>query len=293
MTKGVMTMAYGPASYIRMAKGMARSIRLRNPATQLAVVSDRDPASLRRWFDIVVPLNPRFGPGLAQKLHLDLYSPFDETLYIDADFLVFHDLQLIWDEFREVQGFGLFGFPLAPGEGHYAVDDLPAYMAKLGLSRMVMTNTGILYFDRSPTASRVFQTARGIAQNAECLGLRRHPAGFFNDEPIFGSVVELLGLPLNSGTENPIFTLACFGTEGMANIDVRRLRSRHVVSGQTFEPPAIHFNVESQQSELYDRELRRLEFGPWLGNTPLPDVVTTLVWSLRRLRRRYRRGTGS
>jgi hypothetical protein len=291
MNKGVMTMAYGPASYIRMAKGMARSIRLRNSGAQLAIVSDRDPASLRRWFDIVVPLNPRLGPGLAQKLHLDLYSPFDQTLYIDADFLVFHDLQLIWDEFREGQGFGLFGFHLAPGEDHYAIDDLPSYMAKLGLSQMAMTNTGILYFERSPMASQVFQTARGIAEQAEYLGLRRHPAGFFNDEPIFGSVVELLGLPLNFRKDNPVFTLACFGTEGMADIDVRRLRSRHVVSGQTFEPAAIHFNVESQQSKVYDRELRRLEFGSWLGSTPLPDVVTMLLWSLRRLRRRYHRGT--
>ena len=296
MSMGVMTMAYGPPAYIRMAKGMARSIRLHNPGVQLAIVTDRSPASLRRWFDVVVPLDSDFGPGLAQKLHLDLYTPFDQTLYMDADFLVFADLQRIWDQFRDIQGFSLFGLYLAPGEAHYAIDDLPAYMAKLGMSRIVMSNTGILYFDRSPTAGQAFELAREIAQNADCLGLRRHPAGFFNDEPIFGSVVELLDLPFIStteecdsdGTTRPIFTLASFGTADMTDIDVRRGRSRHIGFGHNLEPSAIHFNVETQKSKVYDRELRRLEFGPRLGSTQLPDVATTLAWSLRRLRQRLR-----
>lgn len=297
MSKGVMTMAYGPPAYLRMAKGMARSIRLHNPDTQMAIVTDRSPSSLRPWFDIVVPLNSDFGPGLAQKLHLDLYTPFDQTLYMDADFLVFHDLQRIWDQFRDIQGFSLFGLHLAEGEAHYAIDDLPAYMEKLGMSRMVMSNTGILYFDRSHQACQAFEMAREIAEKADCLGLRRHPAGFFNDEPIFGSVVELLDLPFISttdeagsdGTTRPIFTLASFGDTDMTEIDVRRGRSRHIGFGHNLEPAAIHFNVETQKSKVYDRELRRLEFGPSLGSTQLPDVVTTLAWSLRRVRQRLRR----
>ena len=69
----------------------------------------------------------------------------------------------------------------------------------------------------------------------------------------------------------------------MDQIDVRRGHSRHLLSGHTIEPSAIHFNVQSQHSRTYDRELRRLEFGRLLGRTPVPDVVTALVWSGRRL----------
>jgi FkbM family methyltransferase len=300
MTAGILTMAYGPARYLRMAKGLARSIRLRNPRTMMAIVTDREPASLRPWFDIVVPVNHEYGPGLAQKLHLDLYSPFDRTLYIDSDFLVFRDLGLIWNQFSDVEGFSLFGFHLAPGEAHYAIDDLPAYMAKLGIARMVMTNTGILFFDRSATARNAFEKAREISENAERLGLRRHPVGFFNDEPIFGSVVELLGLPFvqvadrldaDAATASP-FTLASFGTSGMTDIDVRRGASRHVLSGAMVEPAAIHFNVDSQQSKIYDRELRRLDFGRRFGRTRAPDLVTDLLWSVRSLAPMTRRTFG-
>ena len=273
------------------------AIRLHNPGIQMAIVTDRDSPSLRRWFDIVVSFNPRFGPGLSQKLHLDLYTPFDQTLYMDCDVLVFQDLQRIWDKFRDIEGFSLFGFYLEPEQAHYAVDDLPAYMAKLGMSRMIMTNTGILYFDRSPTAREAFELARGIAEDGDRLGLRRHAVGFFNDEPIFGSVVELLGLPFISNTDDhdsdattrPSFTLGSLSTEEIADINVRRGRGLHSMSGHNVEPSAIHFNVESQKGKVYDRELRRLEFGRFLGRTAIPDVVTTLMWSLRRLGQRLRR----
>jgi FkbM family methyltransferase len=281
-----------------MAKGLARSIRLHTPGATIAVVTDRPPASLHRWFDIVVPLNRDYGPGLAQKLHLDLYSPFDRTLFVDSDLLVFRDLGEIVDQFGDVEGFSLFGFHLAADEAHYAIDDLPAYMSKLGISRMVMTNTGIMYFDRSGAASAAFEKARELSRNAEDLGLRRHPAGFFNDEPIFGTVVELLALPFvdsadhrdADGATAPLFTLGSFGTSGMTDIDVRRGASRHVLSGAVVEPAAIHFNVDSQESRVYDRELRRLAFGRWLGRTKLPDIVTGLRWSIRDLTPRTKRG---
>lgn len=295
---GVLTMAYGPPTYVRMAEGLARSIRLRNPGARLAVVSDADPRRLRRLFDVVVPVDPAYGPGLAHKLHLDRYSPFAQTLFVDADFLMFHELERLWWFFRDTEGFGLFGRDLAPGEQHYAIEDVERCKAELGVDRMVMTNTGILYFDRSPTSEKVFETARLVAGRAGELGMHRHPVGYFNDEPIFGAAVTLLGLPVVTTTDPAGFTLAHFGTGGMDGIDVRAGHSRHEMVGQVFEPVAIHFNVDAQKSRVYDRELRRLELGP-LGRTPLPDLVTAARWAgrgpapgRRVLRRLARAGRG-
>jgi hypothetical protein len=289
-----MTMAYGPERYLRMAKGMVRSIRLYDRKCPVAIVTDRSPASLSRWFDIVVPVDHSFGSGLAQKLHLDCYAPFDETLFVDADFLFFRDPHTVWDKFRAVSGFGLYGYHMNPGDEHYAVEDLSAFTNMLGMNRMIMTNTGILYFDRSAIAGRVFELARELASKADSLGVQRHPAGFFNDEPIFAAAVELLGLPLVHVDERPLFKLAHLGTEGLMEVDVRRKTSRHSVKGEEFEPALIHFNVGSQGSRVYDRELRRLEFGRFLGRTPLPDLVTAAVWNTLRpdiiaaARRRWR-----
>lgn len=286
MSAGILTMAFGPRRYIRMAKGMVRSLRLHGSTIPVAIVTDRSPRSLRRWFDVVIPMNSAYGPGLAQKLHLDAYSPFDRTLFVDSDFLFFHDPGLVWNAYERVGDFVLIGYPMGAGETHYAVEDLSAYMSKLALARMLMTNTGILYFNRSEAAEQVFRLARELALRAEELGLKRHPVGFFNDEPIFASAVELLGLPFLPVGEQLLFELAGLGTEGMMAVDVRQKLSRYVAAGQTHEPALIHFNVGSQASRVYDRELRRLEFGRLLGSGPVPDLVTTVLWKFRGLVRR-------
>ena len=47
MTRGLLTIAYGAPSYVRMAKGLARSLRFHNPAVSLAVVTDSGDRELK------------------------------------------------------------------------------------------------------------------------------------------------------------------------------------------------------------------------------------------------------
>ena len=274
MTSGVMTMAYGRPEYIRMAKGLARSLRLESPRVPIAIVTDRDESSLKRWFDVVIPLRTEYGVGLAQKLHLDRYIPFERTLFIDSDVLVYGSLQPIWDKFEPGCGVGIFGFDMKPGEAHYAVEDMDSFVARLRLPRMVMTNTGIVYLEAGATAERVLATARDIAQTADELGVRRHPAGSFNDEPIIAAAAVLEGACVAPPGEPPLFCLGAFGTGEMEAINVLRRSSRQIFQGAEAEPVAIHFNVDSQHSWIYDRELRRLELGPVVGRTGLASLLT-------------------
>lgn len=283
MSRGILTMAFGSERYIRMAKGMVRSLRRHDREIPVAIVSDREAPCLTRWFDEVVPIRQEFGPGLAQKLNLDAYTPFDETLFVDSDFLFFSDPQAVWRALEPLDGFGLVAYPIDPADGHYAVDDLPAFMERLELSEMLMTNTGILYFDRSVSAKRVFDLARKIAARGDELGLKRHPVGFYNDEPVFAAAIASLGLPFAPIGDDPLFTLAGLGMAGMAELDVRRKRSAYVRDGRVYAPTLVHFNVGSQESRLYDRELRRLAYGRIIGQTPLPDLVTRLRWRSRTL----------
>lgn len=289
MTIGVMTMAYGRAEYIRMAKGLARSLRLHAPGLPVAIVTDRDEPTLKRWFDAVLPLREEYGVGLAQKLHLDCYNPFDRTLFIDSDVLIYRPLDPLWDKFEPGCGLGIFGIEMAPGETHYAIEDLPSFLAGLGLSRMVMTNTGIVYLEAGAKAQKVLATARNIAKTASELGVRRHPAGSFNDEPIIAAAAALEGACIVPPGEPPLFSLGAFGTTGMGAINVLRQKSRQQFQGAEAEPVAIHFNVDSQQSWIYDRELRRLELGSVLGRTGLATALALLRRTARRARSVSRR----
>src|SRR5262245_58584028 len=98
--RGILTLAMGSRRYIDMAIQLARSIRLNSPNQTLAVVSDDNGEDLKRWFDLVVPFNPACGAGLVQKLHLYDYSPFSETLFIDADCFAVRDLSFLWTLFE-------------------------------------------------------------------------------------------------------------------------------------------------------------------------------------------------
>jgi hypothetical protein len=42
---------------------------------------------MKKYFDIILPLRAEYGKGVVQKLHLDLYTPFQSTLFVDSDCL--------------------------------------------------------------------------------------------------------------------------------------------------------------------------------------------------------------
>src|SRR5207344_1742769 len=110
MTRGFLTIAYGHARYLHMVKGMARSMRFHNPSVRLALVTDSDDSELRALFNDLIPFEPGLGTGVAQKLQVDHYSPYDQTLFIDSDCLAFADPESIWDMYRDAAGFGIKGW---------------------------------------------------------------------------------------------------------------------------------------------------------------------------------------
>ena len=54
-------------------------------------------------------ISARIGSGVRQKLFIDLYSPYQETLFIDSDCLVLGNLASFWTAFSG-QIFGVPGF---------------------------------------------------------------------------------------------------------------------------------------------------------------------------------------
>ncbi|MEI6669940.1 MAG: hypothetical protein WCP29_17460 [Acidobacteriota bacterium] len=105
--QGTITLAYGLPKYIEMAKTLARSLRLHSPGIRRAIATDRlDDKSLLELFDSVVPLRKEYGSNVRQKLHLDRYSPFTRTVFIDCDSIAVRDIQFIFELLRGT-GFSL------------------------------------------------------------------------------------------------------------------------------------------------------------------------------------------
>ena len=97
MKTGILLMAFGKPQYAQMAYNLAFSIKAFSPDAPICLVHDKALDGVihgKRWvFDQLIQIDPKhvtdpktgkFSPGRA-KVHMDLYAPFDTTIYLDVD----------------------------------------------------------------------------------------------------------------------------------------------------------------------------------------------------------------
>jgi hypothetical protein len=274
LNRGILTLAYGSPEFLRMAKGMVRSARQYNSSCRIGIVTDSHDPDIHSLFDVVVPLDRRLGKGILHKLYLDRYTPFEKTIFVDSDCLFFDDPDLLWKMYEGSPGFGAKGKYVGPSDSHWAVIDLESYLRHFNVARIGLFNSGVFYFDCSDNAKKVFRTARDIFGQLDSLSLYQYKGRPSGDEPLFGMAMELCSVPLLPDHDGQCMTLACLVEEKeLRVINVLRGQSRHEFSGAEFEPLLIHFNVGTQGSFVYQRELWRLRLGNTLGTTPMAGLL--------------------
>jgi len=275
LSRGFLTIAFGPARYVEMAVGLCRSLKFHNPKACVALVTDRVRPRLPDLFDHVIPLDTRLGTGVEQKLQVDRYSPFDQTLFIDSDCLVFANPETLWDLYATANGLGVKGWAyLGPDDAHYGVQDMASLLRACGVSRMGALNTGLFYFDRSPAAASVFSTARALAARAAELGLKRFKTAAFADEPVFALALEKNGIPMmpwDGGTA--MSTATAPDLQGLSAIQVHAGRRSLIRYATPTEPVVLHFHMQAQDAWPYHRELARLRLGPAHAWGALPALA--------------------
>ncbi len=184
-TKGILTMAYGKPRYIRQAIHFARSLIVTNPATPRAIITDQpDHPGLRRYFQHVIPMRPEFGVGMKQKVFVYEYSPFTETLCIDADCLAVRPLDGLWSALS-ARPYGVFGHMIR--ENNMWFHYIDRYREVSGKPEVPGISGGIHYFNRSPEAESIAKRAMELALN-------------------FEPMLQKLGMPLDAHDE----TCFCF-----------------------------------------------------------------------------------
>jgi hypothetical protein len=182
-------MAFGAPRYLRQAENLALSLRLHMPNVPLAIVTDAEgPLSL---FDEVIRLDKSRGMGLVQKVFMDSYSPFGQTLFIDSDCIV---TRPFWGELEEIMrySFTVVGVTYHPDDKKNFID-LGNTLLSLKIDRFPGFNGGIYYFTRDATSEKVFEYARDILGRWRSLGLRAFDSSGPNDEAVFGLAMEMAG----------------------------------------------------------------------------------------------------
>ncbi|MBE9004866.1 hypothetical protein IQ259_07410 [Fortiea sp. LEGE XX443] len=264
LEKGIITFAYGKPKFINMAKTLARSLRLHSPTIPCAIVTDcQEDPELEKLFDHLIPFQPEYGGNMKQKLYLDIYSPFQKTLYVDSDSIVVRDINFIFEAFQD-RSFSLPGERyLTFGEQDPYIKDLDFILNHFGLTKLPKFNGGLYYFDKSETAQSMFDTTRSILANWEKLGFNVWRGDGPCDEPIVAIAMTLHNQTMFSDSGSMMRTPV--GIRGSLDVDVINSKCTFQKYEKIVSPAIVHFAGDWLQHPVYAREALKLQS---LGQNP-------------------------
>jgi hypothetical protein len=249
--RGVLTLAYGPQRFVEQARSLAHSLQLHAPHLPRTLVTDSSDPAILKLFTEVVPFRPEYGSGVRQKLFIDFYSPYEETLFIDSDCLVLGNLDSFWTAFAG-QSFGVPGYKYQERGALDPYLDVDHVLDTLHLTKLPKFNGGIYYFVRSPEATDFFNTARNLLDTWSTLRLREFRKNGPADEAIYSAAMAVHQIPLTSMGSGGMWT-PC-GYKGSLHLDALRGTCSFEKEGMMRAPEVVHFPGEYVYAFPYARE---------------------------------------
>lgn len=252
MSRGILTIATGKQRYIDMAKTLAVSVRLNDPGLKMAIVTDSSDPELSTLFDQIIPHDPSIGTGIIQKINMYHYSPFDETLFIDADCMVVRPLGFLFDAFSSLK-ISVLGKKVYAGNMFgVEIDELKK---QFPLEYLLSFNGGTYYFKKSDQAAKVFETVTGLARNYGQLGLNLH-RGERNEESVMSIAMGMHGVEPVPDEIQGMYTPV--GQQGIFRMDVLKGYCYFMKNGVKVTPAIMHFGGGYPEAFHYRREKKKL-----------------------------------
>lgn len=180
MTRGFVTLAVGDESYYKMAQNLLLSYRFHTKKDiPFAIICDRE-NYYTTSFDNVVIIEKTTLSYLDKLAVLDI-APFDENIFIDADCLIYGDLNDYW-QYMPKTGMGCFGksLDLDSHDGWFEKDNVGEYKDKIKF--IPQMHGGVILFNTDELTKRIYKLASNIGQHYSDYVFRyfSRPA----DEPI-------------------------------------------------------------------------------------------------------------
>ena len=123
--KGFITVATGNERYYKMAHNLLLSYRYHaRTETLFAILCDRENEWTADFDQVIIIDKPEC--AMFDKLRILDLSPFDETIFIDADSLAYRDLNRMWEYFSDGPDVCVLGavYPVNDDRGWWDVRDL-------------------------------------------------------------------------------------------------------------------------------------------------------------------------
>jgi hypothetical protein len=234
--QGYLTVALDFDRYVDMAINLAYSIRHFDKERPICLVhNDKVQISeaAKKLFTHFVRLDPKEGYlGCMNKIRLDEVSPFEETMYVDADcLLVKDDIDRHWRQMAK-QYFSMTGDKRY--SGHWNSLEIEAVRKKFSIPHVIQMNSGVFYFRKGADTTRFFDRLRELFRDYRDLlsNIHQSRAGQYADEPFFGVAM----------AEFDLDPLA--GAPGLGSLMVTTWRARNCA----FDPARQISRIDKPQS---------------------------------------------
>lgn len=255
MIKGFVTIATGQERYYIMARNLLRSYRDNCvEPMNFALIADAENEYTQEFDKVIILENPTC--SWMDKIELLKRCPYDENIFIDADCLIYRDINFLWELFNDADDFSCFGkaLPLDSQEGWFTKE------AEKDYSIHFITHLhGILYFiRRGKTIDQMYILCQQIISNYDAVTFKA-----FNrtlaDEPVFALAMAVMNLyPIPRKPE--YYCFVPFATSIQSNYLKRSVLFENPTDGKIKKCCIVHWGNQNTQFAKYRCDSKKLNF---------------------------------
>ena len=168
-TRGFVTIATGKEHYYKIALNLLNSYRYfcKNPLP-FAIIAEEENEYTKQFDKTIILENPK--RNVLDKLELLKNVPFDETIFIDADSLVYSKSESIngyFDKFEGAADVSSFGrnLPLDSKEGYWDINSIGDLKEKIEFIPSLCS--GILFLRKGENCLKLFELCQYLLTNAK------------------------------------------------------------------------------------------------------------------------------
>lgn len=233
MQRGLITVAIGK-KYVTQAKYLALSCMINSSSTLRAVITDF-PDLLSSYYDIVINWEKDDDPFSIKTRLYDL-TPFDETLFLDADSLVFNLLDSFFLHLQN-KNFVYFGDKLNSGIWYFNIKEI---CKKIQAQWLPQLNSGMFLFNKSEISKDIFSKAfyYFTHHKDEGINIPFFRNNFYPDEPFFSISLALNGI-------EPLYDFGRFSRSLIDASDIHLNITKRIAffnkDNLTVHPQVVHF----------------------------------------------------
>ena len=182
VTKGFFTIATGDEHYYRIAANLVQSYKQHSSSSvPFTLIADRENEYTKEFDQVILLSQPK--NNYLDKLEVFDHLPYDINIFIDADCLVYGNIERLFTIFEECDDFCCFGrvLPLDDTTGWFEYKDIGELQKKVDY--VVGLHGGIYYMRRTDLCRKVLEDAKEYSLQYE----KYHFKGKFQnpgDEPV-------------------------------------------------------------------------------------------------------------